>query len=53
MKLKNLVGPVVVILAIFWIVTAPGPAAASVTNLGNTLHSWATNVTDFVSQLAN
>lgn len=53
MKLKNLVGPIVVILLIFWIVTSPGSAAGSIQNLGTTLRGWATNVTTFFSDLAN
>jgi len=52
-KLKNLLGPVVVILVIFWIVTAPGAAAGSVENMGNTLRDWATNVTAFFGQIAS
>jgi len=50
--MKKFLGPIVVLLLIFWIVTAPGNAAGALENLAATLGGWAQNVTSFFSQIA-
>lgn len=49
--MKRLLILIGVALAVFWIVTAPAGAAATITGIGNWLYGLATNVTTFLVSL--
>ena len=51
MNLRKIVGLLVVVLLIFFVITQPGAAATSVTNIGDTLYNAAQSITSFFTRL--
>ena len=51
MNVKKIVGLLAIALLIFFVITQPGTAAASVSNIGDTLRNAAESITSFFVQL--
>jgi hypothetical protein len=48
---KKIVGLLAIALLIFFVITQPGAAATSVTNIGDTLYNAAQSITSFFTRL--